>query len=297
MLGTPYATLSWIQSQIGGDALGSARRLAEHLPGRVHERVRLAQAARQQPVQELGREVLDAVLDVALAGHRLGQPRDGDRRVVGEQRALGAEVEAPADVAVEIREARGRRLRLPALGEDRALERGVRLDEDDRVRPSSSARYSMRQPTRSSIRSDRSSVRATSLIRSPAQKKKASASTERLRRHRPTSPRKRRATARVPRKRQRQRRRELRRPQSLFPHRSVRGVPATAHARRRRSRPPSGSRMNGADGDRTRDLRAASAALSQLSYGPAGAESTRVRARSGQTTWRWGTWPQSCSRR
>ena len=57
------------------------------------------------------------------------------------------------------------------------------------------------------------------------------------------------------------------------------------------------ARRHGADGDRTHDLSAASAALSQLSYGPAEAESTREPPAPGQTTWRWGTCPHSCSRR
>ena len=56
----------------------------------IRERVRLAQPARQEPVQELGRELLDAVLDVALVRHRLGLRRDPHRRVVREGR--GAEV-------------------------------------------------------------------------------------------------------------------------------------------------------------------------------------------------------------
>ena len=37
MLGTPYSTLSWIQSQTACDPLGAARRLAEQLPGALRE--------------------------------------------------------------------------------------------------------------------------------------------------------------------------------------------------------------------------------------------------------------------
>ena len=152
------------------------------------ERVRLAQAARQQPVQQLGRQLLDPVLDVALARHR---PRDARRDARPSRRrrttdALGPEVEAAADVAVEIGEARRSRLGLPALRENRALERGVRLDHDDRVRA-----LLLRQVLDAAAHAEIDRVRKVFDLRHEphpisAQHKNASASSERLRRHRPT---------------------------------------------------------------------------------------------------------------
>src|SRR4051794_14485445 len=47
--------------------LGAARRVAEQLPGAIRERVGLAQTAGEQPLQELGRKLLDAMLDIAVA--------------------------------------------------------------------------------------------------------------------------------------------------------------------------------------------------------------------------------------
>ena len=75
-------------------ALHPRLKAAEQLPRLVREQVGLAEAAGEQPVEELVGERLDAVLHLARPGHRVWVGRDRGERVVGERRGSLAEARA-----------------------------------------------------------------------------------------------------------------------------------------------------------------------------------------------------------
>ena len=118
----------------GLHALHPRRGAAEELPRPVGHRVGLAEPAREQPVEQLVGERLDAVLHVVRTRHGIGVGRNRHQRVVRERGDSFRKQEAAAAVAVEVDEARrlDGRLGAPALGDDSARRVEMRLDQHDR---------------------------------------------------------------------------------------------------------------------------------------------------------------------
>ena len=133
MLGTPYSTLSWIQSQT------AASRAAPRGVSPNSSQARSANVSDSQSRlgssqwRSSGGRSSTRCWTSRSSGIASGS---GEMRTVAEyenERRVGGQIEAPADVAVEVAEAHRRRLGRPVLLDDRVLDGGMRLDEHDGV--------------------------------------------------------------------------------------------------------------------------------------------------------------------